>query len=84
LLLLYLHDRFSLFDAFDDFPSATNNVKPTQGGAAAATRRRHILKVEVKGLLKNLIVIFIFFKVLCVSFNAIVLFAIFLGQTLAS
>jgi hypothetical protein len=59
-LLLYLRDRYSLFDAFDDFPSATNNVKPTQGGAAAMTRRRHVLEVEVEGLLKDLVVIFIF------------------------
>jgi hypothetical protein len=47
-----------LLDPFGDFPSATNNVRPTQGGAAAAARRRHSLEVEDKGLLKDLVVIF--------------------------
>jgi hypothetical protein len=42
--------------------SATNNVRPTQGEAAAAARRRHGLKVEDKGLLKDLFVIFVFIK----------------------
>jgi hypothetical protein len=38
----------------------TNKVMPTQEGAAAAARRRHSLEVEDEGLLKDLIVIFIF------------------------
>jgi hypothetical protein len=32
---------------------------------AAAARRRHGLEVEDEGLLKDLIVIFVFFEVLC-------------------
>jgi hypothetical protein len=36
-----------------------------QGGAAAAARHRHGLEVEDEGLLKDLIVIFIFLEVLC-------------------
>jgi hypothetical protein len=54
-----------LLDPFDDFPSATNNVKPTQGGAAAAARRRHGLEVEDEGLLKDLVVIFVFLELFC-------------------
>jgi hypothetical protein len=46
------------------FPSATNNVRPTREGAAAAARRRHGLEFEDEGLLKDLVVIFIFFEVL--------------------
>jgi hypothetical protein len=61
-LLLRLWDGCGLFDPFDDFPSATNNVRPTQGGAA---HRRHGLDVEDEGLLKDLVVIFIFLGVLC-------------------
>jgi hypothetical protein len=38
---------------------------PTQGGAAAAVRRRHGLEVEVEGLLKDHVVIFVFLGVLC-------------------
>jgi hypothetical protein len=55
--------------SFDDFPPATNNVRPPQGGAAAAVCRRH----ADEGHLKNFIVIFVFLRcfVLCyVSFNA--------------
>jgi hypothetical protein len=52
------------FDPFGDFPSATNNIRPTQRGAAAATHHRYGLEVEDEGLLKNLVVIFIFFGVL--------------------
>jgi hypothetical protein len=44
-LLLCLWDGYGLLDPFGDFPSATNNVRPTQGGAAAAARRRHDLEV---------------------------------------
>jgi hypothetical protein len=38
-LLLRLRDGCGLFDPFGDFPSATNNVRPTHGGAAVAARR---------------------------------------------
>jgi hypothetical protein len=58
--LLHLRDGCGLLDPFGDFPSATNNIRPTQGGAAAAARRRHGLKVEDEGLLKDFIVIFVF------------------------
>jgi hypothetical protein len=64
-LLLRLQDRCGLLDPFGDFPSATNNVRPTQGGTAAAARRRHGLKVEEEGLLKDLVVIFVFLRMLC-------------------
>jgi hypothetical protein len=57
--------RISFLDPFGDFPSATNNVRPTQGGAAAAARRRHGLEVEDEGLLKDFVVIFVFLGVLC-------------------
>ena len=78
ILLLRLWDGCGLFDPFGDFPSATNNVRPTQGGAAAAACRRHGLKVEDEGFLKDLVVIFPFFNCFVlfdVSFNASVLFA---------
>jgi hypothetical protein len=71
-LLLRLQDGCGLLDPFGDFPFATNNVRPTQGGAAAATRRRHGLEVEDEGFLKDLVVIFIFlgcFVLFGVSFN---------------
>jgi hypothetical protein len=64
-LLLRLRDGCGLLDPFDDFPSATNNVKPTQGGAAAVPHYRRGLEVEDEGLLKDLVVIFVFLKVLC-------------------
>jgi hypothetical protein len=64
-LLLHLWDGCGLLDPFGDFPSATNNVRPTQGGVAAAARRRHGLDVEDEGLLKDLVVIFVFLEVLC-------------------
>jgi hypothetical protein len=48
-----------------DFPSASNNVKPTQGGAAVAARRRHVLEIEDDGHLKDLVVIYLFVKVFC-------------------
>ncbi|XP_071683790.1 uncharacterized protein [Lolium perenne] len=65
ILLLRLRDGCGLFDLFGDFLSATNNVMPTQGGAAAAVRHRHGLEVEDEGLLKDLIVIFVFLGMLC-------------------
>jgi hypothetical protein len=64
-LLLRLRNGCGLHDPFGDFLSATNNVRPTQGGAAAAARRRHGLEVEDEGLLKDLVVIFVFLGVLC-------------------
>jgi hypothetical protein len=64
-LLLRLWDGCGLFDPFGDFPSATNNISPTQGEAVAAARRRHGLEVEDEGLLKDLVVIFVFLRVLC-------------------
>jgi hypothetical protein len=57
--------RRASFDPFDNFPSATNHVRSTQGGAAAAARRRHGLEVEDEWLLKDLVVIFILLGVLC-------------------
>jgi hypothetical protein len=64
-LLLRLRGGCGLLDPFGDFPFATNNVRPTHGGAATAARRRHSLEVEDGRLLKNLIVISIFLGVLC-------------------
>jgi hypothetical protein len=64
-LLLRLRDGCGLLDPFGDFPSATNNVRPTQRGAAAAARRRHGLEVEDEGLLKDFVVFFVFLEVLC-------------------
>jgi hypothetical protein len=61
--MIHLRDGCGLHDPFGDFPSATNNVKPTQGGAAA--RRRHGLEVEDEGLLKDLVVIFVFLELFC-------------------
>jgi hypothetical protein len=61
--LLCLRDGCGLLDPFGDFPSATKNVRPTQGGAAA--RPRHGLKVKVEGLLKDLVIIFVFLGMLC-------------------
>jgi hypothetical protein len=63
-LLLRLRDGCGLLNPFDDFPSATNNVRPTQGGVAAAARCRYGLEIKDEGLLKDLIVIFIFLGVL--------------------
>jgi hypothetical protein len=37
--LLHLRDGCGLLDLFDDFSSITNNVRPSQGGVAAAARR---------------------------------------------
>jgi hypothetical protein len=62
LFLLRLWDGCDLLYMFGDFPSATNNVRPTQGGAAAAAAcRRHGLEVKDEGHLKNFVVIFIFY-----------------------
>jgi hypothetical protein len=61
--LLRLWDGCGLLDPFGNFSSATNNVRLTQGGAAAAAHRRHGLEVEDEGHLKNFIVIFIFVQV---------------------
>ena len=65
ILLLRHRDGCGLFDPFGDFPSATNNVRPAQGGAAAAARRRHGLEVEDEGHLNGLVVIFICVEVFC-------------------
>jgi hypothetical protein len=46
-------------------PVRNQQRQPTQGGAAAVARRRHGLEVEDKGLLKDLVVIFVFLVVLC-------------------
>ena len=64
-LLLHLQDRCGLLDPFGDFPSATNNVMPAQGGAAAAARHLHGLEVEDEGHFKDLVVIFVFVEVFC-------------------
>jgi hypothetical protein len=64
-LLLCLRDGFGLLDPFGDFLSATNNIRLSQGGAAAAAGRRHGLEVEDQELLKDLVVIFIFHGMLC-------------------
>jgi hypothetical protein len=37
ILFLRLRNGCGLFDPFGDFPSATNNARPTQRGAAAAS-----------------------------------------------
>ena len=54
IFLLRLRDGCGLLDPFDDFPSASNNVRPALGGAAAAARRRHGWEVEDEGHLKDL------------------------------
>jgi hypothetical protein len=59
-LRLRLWDGCGLLDPFGDFPSATNNVRPALGGAAAVARRRHGLEVEDEGHLKDFIVIYVF------------------------
>jgi hypothetical protein len=77
LFLLRLKDGCGLLYLFDDFPSATNNVKPNQGGAGAITRHRHGLEVEDEGHLKNFVVILFLLRcfVLFNFFNTRVLFA---------
>jgi hypothetical protein len=64
-LLLRLRDGCGLLDPFGDFLSATNNVRLTQVGTAAAARRRYGLEVEDEGLLKDFVVIFAFLVALC-------------------
>jgi hypothetical protein len=54
-LLLRLRDGCGLLDPFGDFPSATNNVRPTQGGATAAVHRRHGLRLKMKGFSRILL-----------------------------
>jgi hypothetical protein len=56
-------DGCGLLDPFGDFPSATNNITPTQGGATATAHRQHGLKVADEGLLKDPVVIFVFLRV---------------------
>jgi hypothetical protein len=75
-LLLRLWDGCGLLDPLGDFPSATNNVMPTQGGAEA--RRQHYLEVEDEGHLKNFVIIFVLlrcFVLFDISLNTRVLFA---------
>jgi hypothetical protein len=50
ILLLHLWNRCGLLNRFGDFPSATNNVRPALGGAAAAARRQRGLEVQDEGL----------------------------------
>jgi hypothetical protein len=57
-LLLHLRDGYDLFDLFDNFPSTTNNVRLTQGGAAAAAYHRHSQEVEDEGYLKDFFLYF--------------------------
>jgi hypothetical protein len=45
VLLVRLRAGCGFLDPFGDFTSATNNVRPSQGGAVA--RRRHGLEVEM-------------------------------------
>jgi hypothetical protein len=53
ILLLRLRDGCGLFDLFGDFPSATNNVRPTQGGAAAAARLDTVWRLKMKGVFQG-------------------------------
>ena len=64
-LLLRHQDGCGLLDLFGDFSSAINNVRPAQGGAAAAAHRQLGLEVEDEGHLKDLVVIFVFFEMFC-------------------
>jgi hypothetical protein len=68
LAIHYCTGVLRLLDPFGDFPSATNNIRPTQEGVAAAARHRHNLEVEDEWLLKDLIVIFVFVGILCTIF----------------
>jgi hypothetical protein len=65
ILLLRLRDICGFLGPFGDFPSATNNVRPTLEKAAAAVHRRHRLEVEDEGHLEDLDVIIVFVEVLC-------------------
>jgi hypothetical protein len=58
-LLLRLQDRCCLLDSLGYFMSATNNVRPNQGGATTAARHPHDLEVEDEGLPKDIV------KLLC-------------------
>jgi hypothetical protein len=62
-LLLRLRNECGLLDPFGDFSSATNNVRPTQGGVAAA-HHQNGLEVEDEGILEDLVVIFVFLEML--------------------
>jgi hypothetical protein len=64
-ILPHLWDGCSLINPFGEFPSASNNVRPTHGGAAVVARRSHGLEAEDEGHLKDLVVIFLFVEVLC-------------------
>ena len=50
LLFLLLCNGCYLLDPFGDFPSATNNIRLALGGAATAARRRHGLRLKMKGI----------------------------------
>jgi hypothetical protein len=65
ILLLCIRNGCVLLDSFSDFPSATNNAKPTQRGAAAAAHHRHDLEVEDERHIKDFVEIFLFIEVLC-------------------
>jgi hypothetical protein len=63
--LILLRGGCGLLDPFDDFPSATNDVRSSQGGATMAACRRHGLEVQDEGHLTGFIVVFVFVEVLC-------------------
>jgi hypothetical protein len=63
--LLRLQGGCGLLEPFGDFPSATNNGGSTYGRTAAAARRRHGLEFEDEGFLKDLVIIFIFYRMIC-------------------
>jgi hypothetical protein len=48
-LLLRLRDGCGLVDPFVDFPFATNNVRPTQGGAAWRRTVDTVWRLKMKG-----------------------------------
>jgi Ni,Fe-hydrogenase I small subunit len=47
------------------YSQTSTYVWPIQEGAAATACRRHGLEVEDEGLLKDLVVIFVFLRMLC-------------------
>jgi hypothetical protein len=51
--------------AYDRLPISDQQRQADLGGATVAARRRHGLEVENEGLLKDLVVIFIFLKMFC-------------------
>jgi hypothetical protein len=69
-LLLPLWDECALLDPFGDFPTATNNVRPTQGGVGAVARRRYSLEVEDKGHLEDFVILLRCFVMFDISLNA--------------